>query len=119
MKLTFEQWTGSPAARLIKDAATNQPTGHALVALSSPEHASCLAKDMSEMIFMYAGAPRPLEAKVAIPGEAQHAMHLIHHLIVQNVVFDCCAQQARLTRFSYAANLGCLVKLACIPGLWS
>ena len=74
MKLTFEQWTGSPAAQLIKDAATNQPTGHALVALSSPEHASFLARDMSEMVFMYAGAPRPLEAKVAIPGEALPAV---------------------------------------------
>lgn len=80
LKLTFEQWTGSPAARLIKDAATNQPTGHALVALSSPEHASFLAKDMSEMIFMYAGAPRPLEAKVAIPGEAHHALHASPYL---------------------------------------
>ncbi|KAK9840404.1 hypothetical protein WJX74_009285 [Apatococcus lobatus] len=73
MKLTFEQWTGAPAARLIKDAATNQPTGHALVALSSPEHASFLARDMSEMIFMYAGAPRPLEAKVAVPGPPRGA----------------------------------------------
>ena len=74
MKLTFEQWTSSPAARLIKDAATNQPTGHALVALSSPEHASFLARDMSEMVFMYAGAPRPLEAKVAIPGKPSPAV---------------------------------------------
>ena len=68
LETTFDQWTGTPIARLLKDPATKLPTGHALVSLSNPKHAQYLETDMGEMVFMYGGAPRPLQAKVAIPG---------------------------------------------------
>ena len=70
LETTFDQWTASPRARLFKDPATKMPNGHALVSLSNPRHAQYLETDMNDMVFMYAGAPRPLQARVAIPGES-------------------------------------------------
>ncbi len=69
LETTFDQWTASPKARLLKDPASKRPMGHALVSLSNPRHAQYLETDISDMVFMYGGAPRPLQARVAIPGE--------------------------------------------------
>lgn len=87
LKLAFEQWSDNPDVRLIRDTVTNQSKGHALVTVLSPEHAASLAKDMNEMVFMYSGGPRPLEASVAIPGGHQHTWHPhLHHSTEQYVL---------------------------------
>ncbi|BDA46707.1 hypothetical protein COCOBI_09-1600 [Coccomyxa sp. Obi] len=61
IRSAFDQW-GAREIRVLKDPATHQLRGIALIRLNDPYQVELLKGDLDEMVYIMAGSPRPVEA---------------------------------------------------------
>ncbi|KAK9820316.1 hypothetical protein WJX72_008841 [[Myrmecia] bisecta] len=88
LKRAFAQWLDAPQPLLIEDPATLQARGHAVVRMNSSRHAKQLEDDISTMVFLLGGTPRPVEAATACPGPPSGSLRVYDDALRQTFGSD-------------------------------
>ncbi|GAB4814811.1 hypothetical protein N2152v2_001857 [Parachlorella kessleri] len=68
IKATLDQFGYPQRVELLRDPVTGRLSGQAVVWLDSVERAAKVEENLRDMVFLFSGTPRPLAARMAVPG---------------------------------------------------